>query len=337
MTTSILIVGPGWVGDMVMAQTLFKLLKAKQPECHIDVLAPSWGKPLLERMPEVRHVVEMPITHGQLQLRKRFQIAKQLRAENYSQAIVLPNSFKSALIPFWAHIRMRTGWMREMRFGLLNDIRYLNKQKYPLMIQRFAALGLAKNEVLPEVLPWPELNVQAVNVQATLQRLTINKPTHPVLALCPGAEYGPAKRWPEQYFASIANEKLAQGWQVWLLGSQKDQTITQAIQQATSGGCIDLAGKTSLGEAIDLLSLASLVVSNDSGLMHISAALKRPLVVIYGSTDPRFTPPLSEQVKILSLQLACSPCFQRECPLQHLKCLHDLLPERVLAAMSELV
>ena len=337
MANSILIVGPAWVGDMVMAQTLFKLLKAEQPDCLIDVLAPAWSKPLLERMAEVRMAIEMPLGHGHLGLGLRYQIGKRLRAENYTQAIVLANSFKSALIPYWAKIPQRTGWRGEMRWGLLNDIRYLNKQTYPLMIQRFAALGLLRGASLATSLPWPELTVLPNNIQATLTRLNLQQPTQAVLALCPGAEYGSAKRWPETYFAEVANEKLAQGWQVWLLGSQKDQVITQAIQQATDGACVDLAGKTNLGEAIDLLSLARLVVSNDSGLMHISAALQRPLVVLYGSTDPRFTPPLSKQVKILSLQLPCSPCFQRECPLEHLKCLRDLVPAQVLNAMSELV
>jgi heptosyltransferase-2 len=215
----ILIIGPAWIGDMVMAQTLFKLLKQRLPKSIIHVLAPKWTSPVLERMPEVDKVLVSPFTHGELALYKRYKLGKSLRQENYDQAIVLLNSFKSALIPFWARILRRTGWRGEMRYGLLNDIRILNKNKLPLMIQRFAALGLDKSEVLPETLPWPEL-------MAKKNKSVAEK----VLALCPGAEFGPAKRWPAKYFAEVANNKLAEGWQIWLFGSKNDAKIAAEIQ-----------------------------------------------------------------------------------------------------------
>jgi len=330
----ILIIGPAWIGDMIMAQTLFKLLKQQNTNTTIDVAAPAWTMPLLERMPEVETAITIPIKHGELNLIKRYQLGKSLRAQAYDQVIVLPNSFKSALIPFWARIPKRTGWRGESRYGVLNDIRKLNKQQYPLMIERFMALGLSENAKLPQdIIPQFEIN-ESQRLQALQTfNLTTDKP---ILALCPAAEYGPAKRWPAEYFATIAKEKLHQGWQVWLFGSEKDKEITAEIQKQSQSGCIDLAGKTDLGQAIDLLANASAVVTNDSGLMHVAAALQRPIVAIYGSSDPSFTPPLANRIKILRLGLSCSPCFKRECPLNHLKCLRDLHPQQVLQALDSL-
>lgn len=335
--TKILIVGPAWVGDMVMAQTLFKLLKQRQPNCVIDVLAPNWSRPLLERMPEIRQTLALPIGHRQLQLSQRYKIAKQLRSHHYDHAIVLPNSFKSALIPLWAKIPKRTGWLGEFRWGLLNDVRYLDKNKWPLMIERFMALTITSLENLPVNLPRPSLSVKQADVDKAMAKYHLEVRNKPILALCPGAEFGPAKRWPAHHFAEIATEKINQGWQVWLFGSSNDQNVAAEIQQSTGSACVDLTGKTTLAEAIDLLSLVQMVVSNDSGLMHIAAALDKPLVVMYGSSSPKFTPPLIDRVKILTLNLACSPCFKRECPLVHMKCLRELLPNQVSFAISELI
>lgn len=335
MMSKILIVGPAWIGDMVMAQTLFKLLKKNDPNCIIDVLAPNWSFPLLERMPEVNKAIAMPIGHGQIALKARYQIGKNLRHENYQQAIVLPNSFKSALIPWFAKIPQRTGWRGEMRYSLINDMRILDKAKYPLMIQRFAALGIEPQQTLASPLPYPELIINKNNIPTILAKHQLTQ-TQSILALCPGAQFGAAKRWPAKHFAAVAQSKLQQNWQVWLFGGKDDSEAAAEIQQLTSQKCFDLTGKTSLAEALDLLSLATQVVSNDSGLMHVSAALQRPLVVTYGSSDPNFTPPLSNNVKILSLNLACSPCFKRECPLGHLKCLNDLTPIQVLEALSSI-
>lgn len=323
----ILIIGPAWIGDMVMAQTLFKLLKQRNPNNKIDVLAPKWTLPVVDHMPEINNTIVAPFNHGELNLLERYKLGKQLQREKYSQAIVLPNSFKSALIPFWAKIPIRTGWAKELRSILLNDSRKLNKTKLPLMIQRFAALAFPKNSSLPEQLPWPKLITKKSN----------HKKDQKILALCPGAEYGPAKRWPAKHFATIAKQKLKDGWQVMLFGGPKDESITQEIQSLTNNKCTDMAGKTSLTEAIDLLAEATVVISNDTGLMHIAAALDKPLIVIYGSSSPGFTPPLSNRAKILSLQLECSPCFERECPLGHLKCLNNLTPEVVLNSLNNIV
>lgn len=326
--TKVLIISPAWVGDLVMSQVLLKILK-QQGECLIDVLAPPWGQALLKRMPEVRKVHSLPFGHGQFEFAKRCKLGRSLIRENYDQAIVLPNSWKSAIIPFAARISQRTGWLGEYRWGLLNDARRLDKNKYPLMIQRFAALAFSPADHLPEVLPYPLLNTAPELINEAVAKFALDRNKN-ILAICPGAEYGPAKRWPAAYYAEIANQHLRKGWDVWLFGGAKDQLIAAEIQKKTANGCKDLIGKTNLGEAVDLLSLANLVITNDSGLMHIAAALDRPIIAIYGSSSPQFTPPLSKQVKIASLNLPCSPCFKRECPLGHLKCLQDLTPDKVL-------
>ena len=336
LTKKILVVGPAWVGDMVMAQTLFKLLKDQHPESQIDVLAPNWSRPLLERMPEVNSAFSLPIAHKELGLKKRYQIAKTLREQKYDKAFVLPNSFKSALVPFWAGIPERVGFIGEWRFILLNRFRKLDKRRWPLMIERFMALAIPHQQELPKELPKPALQVSDASVLAAVDKFELNPFARPLLILCPGAEFGEAKRWPEGYYAEVAKQKIQEGWQVWIMGSAKDVPVGEVIKNLNPEYCVNLAGKTSLAEAIDLISLSAMVVSNDSGLMHIAAALERPLVVIYGSSSAKFTPPLAKQVKMLSLNLSCSPCFKRTCPLKHLNCLNNLTPELVLSAVQEL-
>jgi len=324
---------------MVMAQVLFKELRRNHPDAVIDVLAPDWTRPLLDRMPEVRRAIAMPVGHGQVNLSVRKQIARDLKPEQYDQAILLPNSFKSALIPYWAGIPKRTGWRGEMRYIVLNDIRALDKQKYPLMIERFAALAYEKNAALPSSLLLPALQIDPAQRQQAVTKFNLSSPRK-ILALAPGAEFGEAKRWPEAHYAEAARSLMAQGWDTWIFGSKNDVAVANAIRETLpvelQSRCHVLAGQTSLAEAIDLLSMADLVICNDSGLMHIAAALGRPLVAVYGSTSPGFTPPLSQHVKIVRLGLDCSPCFERVCPLGHTDCLKKLDPEKVLNAIDEL-
>ncbi len=333
-----LIVGPSWVGDMVMAQTLFIAIKQQHPDAIIDVLAPAWSLPIIERMPEVHRGIEMPLGHGKIDLGVRKALGRSLQKEHYTHAITLPGSFKSALIPFWANIKTRTGWRGEMRYGLLNDLRKLDKEKYPLMVARYVALAYPKNAKLGE-LPKPSFKVDSEKVSQALQTYQLNQ-NKPILALCPGAEFGPSKQWPVVHYAEVAKTKISEGWQVWLFGSENDSTnnnaIVEALPEADQQHCINLAGATTLADAVDLMSLASAVVSNDSGLMHIAAALNRPLVAIYGSTSADHTPPLHNQKEILSLNLECSPCFKRECPLGHGNCLKQLSPDMVLDALKRL-
>ncbi|SDW97592.1 heptosyltransferase-2 [Pseudomonas syringae] len=334
----ILIVGPSWVGDMVMAQTLFQCLKQRHPECEIDVLAPEWSRPILERMPEVRAALSFPLGHGALELATRRRIGKSL-AGQYDQAILLPNSLKSALVPFFAGIPKRTGWRGEFRYGLLNDVRSLDKQRYPLMIERFMALAFDKGAELPRPYPRPDLRIDPATRDAALSKfgLTLDRP---VLALCPGAEFGESKRWPAEHYAQVAEARIREGWQVWLFGSKKDHPVGESIRQELIPGLreesVNLSGETSLAEAIDLLSCADAVVSNDSGLMHVAAALNRPLVAVYGSTSPGFTPPLADEVEVVRLGLECSPCFERTCRFGHYNCMRLLEPDAVIQALTRL-
>ncbi len=332
----ILIIGPSWVGDMMMAQSLFILLKQNNPACSIDVLAPAWSLPILAHMPEVSDSIISPFKHGEASLRQRYLLGKSLRNHRYDQAIILPNSFKSALVPFWAHIPKRTGFIGEMRYGLVNDARKLDRVSLPKTVMRFASLAFPANQPLPDV-PKPRLKTDTQEVQSSFETLNLSLSDTPVLALCPGAEYGPAKQWPANHFAQLAIERLDQGWQVLLLGSEKDSEICGKINVATENRCKNLAGKTELGQVIDIMSQASAIVSNDSGLMHIAAALDIPLVAIYGSSDPKFTPPLSDKAEILSLSLPCSPCFKRQCPLGHLDCLNKLEPGMANKAITLLL
>lgn len=336
----ILVIGPSWVGDMVMAQTLFSALRQQHPDCLIDVLAPDWSRPILDRMPEVNQALSLPFAHGELRIGERRGLGRQLR-DQYDQSIVLPNSLKSALLPWWARVPVRTGWRGEMRYGLLNDLRLLDKEALPLMVQRFVALALPAGAPVPaadDIIP-PHLKVSATDVEAALADQAL-KTDRPVTALCPGAEFGPAKRWPERHYAAVAEARINDGGQVWIFGSGNDVPVAQAIRDSLPVEARDhvhvLAGRTSLAQAVDLMSCADAVVTNDSGLMHIAAALGLPLVAVYGSTSPAFTPPLGQRVEVVRLGLSCSPCFERECPLGHLDCLNKLEPARVLDALARL-
>jgi heptosyltransferase-2 len=333
---AVLIIGPSWVGDMVMAQSLFKVLKQQQADTRIDVLAPAWSLPILERMPEVNRGIVMPLGHGQLQLAERYRLGKSLR-DQYRQAILLPNSLKSALVPAFAGINKRTGWKGEVRYGLLNDMRHLDKQHYPLMVQRFVALALPKNAPLPDPCPAPALQSSPEQQQAVAQKYRLDA-KKPLLVFCPGAEFGPAKQWPAEYFAEVARQQIEKSWQVVIVGSANDAGVAEGIlgylDDTEKSSCRNLAGDTELVEVVDLLAQAGAVVTNDSGLMHIAAAVDTPLVAIYGSTSPAFTPPLSDNARIISSDLECAPCFERTCPLGHGNCLKQTTPRQVLEKLS---
>lgn len=318
---------------MVMAQSLFIALKNARPDCRIDVLAPSWTLSLLERMPEVTQAIAMPLPRGKFGLIERIKLGKSLRPEGYDQAILLPNSWKSAIPTFFADIPVRTGYIGECRWGLLNDARKLDKKLLTMTVQRFVALGLPKDAKLPPVCPTPALTITEDRQQVVIDKFKlISSPR--ILALCPGAEYGPAKRWPAEYYAEVARCKIDQGWQVWLFGSEKDKADAAQINKAASGLCTDFTGRTSLAEAVDLMSLVNNVVTNDSGLMHVAAALDKKIIAIYGSSDPGYTPPLNDKAQVISLNLDCAPCFKRECPLGHTHCLTGITPDRVLQLIA---
>lgn len=326
----ILVVAPAWVGDMVMAHCLVSLL-IRDPDSQVDVVAPPATAPLGSRMPGVSRCWTLNVAHGELGLGERRALARELSVEGYDQAIVLPNSFKSALLPYFAGIPVRTGWQGETRLLVLNDRRKLSKQRYPLMIERFMALALQDGAPLPEPYPLPRLEADQAGAAALTERFGLAGSG--ITALCPGAEFGPAKRWPPDHFASVARHEVKRGREVWLLGSKGDLATCTEIAAAAGAGVRNLAGETRLLEAIDLLSLADRVVCNDSGLMHVAAALDREVVALFGSTSPDFTPPLGEKARVLRHPLPCSPCFERQCPLGHLKCLTDLTPESVIEVL----
>jgi heptosyltransferase-2 len=294
----------------------------------LDVLAPPWTEPVFARMPEVRRTLNAPYSHGDLALIKRYRNAGELRAARYTQAIVLPNSFKSALIPWFAGIGLRTGYIGEARWAVLNDARWLDPHALPTMAERFAALAEDRGQQVKRPLAPPRLHVDDEQRMATLGVLGLSA-DRPAAVLCPGAEYGPAKRWPAEHFAQLASRLGAAGYAVWLVGSRKDEPVGDGIARGSGNRCVNLCGRTTLAQAIDVLACATLVISNDSGLMHVAAAFDKPLVAIYGSSSPAFTPPLSTRARIVKLDLPCSPCFERVCPLGHLNCMRQLSPAQV--------
>ena len=329
----ILVIGPSWVGDMVMAQSLFMTLQQTYPHADIDVLAPAWSEPILERMPEVRSAIVQPVGHGEFGLLSRYRLGKSLRQQAYDVAIVLPRSFKSALVPFFAQIPKRIGYKGEMRYGLLNDIRVLDKAVLTQTVQRFVALGLLENAKSPPVIPEPRLAIDKENQQHLLEELELSL-DRPVVGFMPGAEYGPAKRWPEKNFSGMADYLVGHGYQVWLMGSEKDRIIADSIQQAAGHSLVNLCGKTKLKDVIDLMAVMQFAVTNDSGLMHVAAAVGCKLIAIYGSSTPDYTPPLTSKAKIIYEGLSCSPCFKRECPLGHTQCLTLITVDKVIAAVQ---
>jgi len=323
----VLVVGPAWLGDMVMAQPLYRTLAARGGA--VDIVGPPYAFPLLERMPGVRRVWALPVGHGELGLGRRRRLARTLAGEGYDRAIVLPNSWKSALLPWLAGIPRRTGYRGEWRYGLLNDVRVLDRSRSPSLPERYLALGDALAAGAPELEAAPE-RAAALGLDRA----------RPALALCPGAAFGDAKRWPARHFASLAAARIDAGWQVWLLGGAGDAAATAAVHAALApeqrAYCVDLAGRTDLGAAADVLSAAAAVVANDSGLLHVAGAVGRPVVGVYGSTSPRFTPPSGIRGHAVGIDLPCRPCFRRTCPLGHRRCLEALEPERVETALAEL-
>jgi heptosyltransferase II len=277
------------------------------------VLAPDWVAPVARRMPEVDEVIAVPFRHGALDLGSRWRLARMLARRGYDRAIVLPNSWKSALVPFLAGIPRRAGYVGELRYGLLNSTLPNTKSPMPLHYAR-----LADGEPASP-LPQPRLQVSREEISEAQRRFAISEP---YAVLCPGAEYGPAKRWP--YFKELAGRI---GMPAVILGSRNDREAAAGIPGK------DLAGRTTLDEAIALIAGAAVVVSNDSGLMHVAAALGRPQVALFGSSNPEHTPPASANARVLWLHLECSPCFARECPLGHFRCMKEISVEQVLKVL----
>ncbi|MCF6768282.1 lipopolysaccharide heptosyltransferase II [Thiotrichales bacterium 19S11-10] len=342
-----LIVGASWIGDMIMSQSLFRLLKQQDPDCKIDVLAPKSTATFANYMPEVDEVILAPFQRGKLGFKERRDLGKSLRKKAYTHSIVLPNSWKSALVPFFAKIPTRIGFKGEMRYVLLNEVHHLDKSKLPTMIDRFCALATTKLHKLPKDLPWPGLEIPTDEIKKVNRTFNFDHDHYNrLIAFCPGAEYGPAKRWPEKYFTEAAVYLTKKGYDVALMGGPTDQSIAQNIisqyeketqSNQTDGKLINLVGKTSLSEVVTVLSQVRAVLTNDTGLMHIASAFERPTAVIYGSSTAGFTPPLNKKAESIYLDLDCRPCFKRTCPLGHMNCLNQLTPKIVLDVLENRV
>jgi len=326
MAERILIVAPSWVGDAILSEPLVAVLREPLEEPIVDVLAPPWCAPVYARMRGIARMIESPFDHGELGLRRRRALARELKAIGYTRAFVLPNSFKSAIIPWLARIPRRIGYAAEARGPLLTDARRLDRSTLPRLVDRFVSLAVPRGRLVPTP-PAPVLVPDSANANAAMRELGLAT-RRPIAILCPGAEYGPAKRWPTEHFIALSQRLLDAGYAVWLLGSANDQPATAPIAAGVRG-VRDLTGRTDLGTAIDLLSLATVIVSNDSGLMHAGAAVGRPLVALFGSSSSVYTPPLSPLARVARIEIACSPCFKRECPLGHFRCMRELKPSIV--------
>ncbi|MGP1939482.1 MAG: lipopolysaccharide heptosyltransferase II [Arsenophonus sp. ET-DL9-MAG3] len=344
---NILIIGPSWIGDMMMSQSLYRTLKILHTDVKIDVIAPDWCLPLLKKMPEINQAILMPLCHGRLAISTRRQLGIDLRAKHYDQAYILPNSFKSALVPFFSKIPIRTGWRGEMRYWVLNDIRILDKSAFPKMVQRYVVLAYKNNIInkadeIPKPILWPKLSVTETEIIKSKHVLHIQKNLS-IIGFCPGAELGLIKQWPSYHYAKLAQLLFTTGnCQILILGSQKDYYIGEDIRRLISVNyqqyCFNLAGKTTLEQAINVLAACKAIVTNDSGLMHIAAALNRPLVALYGPTSPDFTPPLSNQIEIIRLIATTYHKIKKsDVKNGYHKSLIDIKPEYVISILSNLL
>ena len=326
----VLLIAPSWVGDAILSEPLVAGLHDTGVTQAIDVVAPPWCGPIYARMRGIGEILDAPAAHGELALTARRAFGRMLRKRRYTHAYVLPNTWKSALVPLFARIPARIGYVGETRYGVLTDARRLDRRRLPQLVSRYAALAKPRNAMLEQT-PAPRLVPNDENLRRAMQALGLSR-ARPVAILCPGAEFGPAKRWPAEHFAALAQRLARDGHAIWILGSPNDHDVAQSLVAALPEGAAnvaDLTGRTDLGTAIDLMSVASLVISNDSGLMHAASAVSAPLVALFGSSSPQYTPPSSPAARIAKIDIACSPCFKRECPLGHFRCMRDLSPELV--------
>ena len=318
-----------------MAGALLQRIQELHPDASIEVVVMPGLADIAHRLPGVVRVHELAVGHGELGLTVTWSLARKLKSRNFSIAIVLRNNFKSALLPWMASIPRRVGWLGESRYGILNDWRRLDEQAMPLMIQRYVALAYpagCTSDMKP--LPLPRLLSNELRRASVVSGLDLDYET-PVVALVPGAEYGPAKRWPVGHFVAVGLKMRQLGYQVWVFGSSAETEICESV--ADRAGGVSLAGRTSLADVVDLISGVHGVVVNDSGIMHVAAALGRPTVGIFGSTSPDHTPPIGESAEVVSIDLECRPCFARHCPLGHMQCMKGIEPDRVITRLKDVM
>ena len=336
----ILIVGPSWVGDAVMAQSLYKIIKDSNPQSKIDVLSPEWSLGILNRMDELDDLICSPFDHGDLRIKDRVRFGYSLRDRSYDQAIVLTNSLKSSFIPFTANIPKRTGWLGEMRYGFINDIRKVNKNKHKLMVEKFSCLSINPLVDNNYEIPWPSLRVDLINLSKLLKKYSFEQ-SHESIAICPGAEFGPSKRWPANYYAEVIRHYLSKNWQVFILGSKNDLPVAKVIEDQVPSEnkalLFNFTGQTSIEDAVDILSTCDLVLTNDSGLMHVAAAVNVKLLALYGPTSPKFTPPLSKKAKVIQKIEGYEKTREGELEEGYHYGLSMIKPEEVLDSLSLLL
>jgi heptosyltransferase-2 len=325
----ILIVPYMWIGDFVRCHSVVKLLNARFPGRPVDMLATTLCAPLADYMPGLRRAIVADLPRSRLALREQFTLAERLKRENYGAALIMPRTWKSALAPLFARIPERTGFVGEARFLLLNDLRR-GERALPRMVDRCAALALPPAAKLPSDWPLPELKVPRAEIESWRKRRGLDSDNRPVVALCPGA-VGPSKRWPAAAYAALARQLLAEGFSVWVLGGPDEKALAAEIAADTRAR--DLTGHD-LRDAILALAASAAAISNDSGLLHVAAALGTSAIGIFGPTSPWHWAPLNPLAATIetTTELPCRPCHKPVCRFVHHRCMRDIAPEQVLAA-----
>jgi heptosyltransferase-2 len=317
-----------WIGDFVRCHSVVKVLKARFPARPVDVLSTALCAPLADYMPELRQAIVVDLPRKRLAYDQHAALAQRLKHESYGTALIMPRTWKAALAPFLAGIPERVGWLGEMRFLLLNEVRY-GERKRPRMIDQCAALALPSDAEQPADWPLPELRVPSAEVAGWRERLGLTA-TGPAIALAPGA-VGPSKRWPAVAYAEVARRLTAQGIAVWVLGGPDEKSLAQEIIADAGPLARDLTGNDLRG-AILALAAADVAVSNDSGLLHVAAALGTLAVGIFGPTSPWHWAPLNPIAAAVQapVRLDCQPCHKPTCRMQHHRCMRDISAEHVL-------
>jgi heptosyltransferase II len=328
----ILVVPYMWIGDFVRCHSVVKLLRARFPDRPVDLLSTTLCAPLADYMPGVRRAVVVDLPRKRLAFAQHRALAERLRAERYGTALMMPKTWKSALAPFLAGIPERTGLVGEARFIVLNDVRFA-RGKLPRMVDECAAMALPAGTELPTEWPAPELTVSAAEVRAWRDKHGLSASAQPAVAFAPGA-VGPAKRWPTAAYAALARRLLGDGFAVWVVGGPGEKAQAQEIVGDTA--VRDLTG-ADLREAILALAAATVAVSNDSGLVHVAAALGTPSIGIFGPTSPWHWAPLNPLAATIQAQteLPCRPCHKPVCRLGHHRCMVDIAPDEVYSATRQ--
>ena len=331
-SSPILVVPYMWIGDFVRCHSVIKLLNTRFPDRPVDILSTTLCAPLTDYMPGLRRAIIVDLPRGRIALKDQRALARRLRHENYGSALIMPRTWKSALAPFFAGIPERTGFIGEMRFALLNDLRY-GEQRLPRMVDRCAALALPPAAELPREWPMPELKVTRTEIESWRRQRGLAFDTRPVIALAPGA-VGPSKRWPASAYATLTRRLIAEEFAVWIVGGPDEKSLAAEIIGDTTAR--DLTGHD-LRNAILALAAAAVAVSNDSGLLHVAAAVGTPAIGIFGPTSPWHWAPLNPLAATIETKskVECRPCHKPVCRLVHHRCMRDIPPDEVLAAVRQ--